>query len=276
MNKHQDFHNDIGQSYLNATDSRGAAPAPVPTSIWRELLISLRQSSFAATRVLVVGVVVACVLFVAALAIFRTVNPPTSAVMIADQIGGAKVDYRWVPLGQISANLARAVIVSEDARFCNHNGVDMRELNSAVEQAKREGMETVRGASTITMQVAKNLFLWQDRTLLRKGLEIVAATAIDMVWTKRRTLEIYLNIAQWGNGIYGAEAAAQHHFGKSARQLSPEEATLLAVSLPNPVNRSAGRPSQLMRRLARRIQIRKNQVPGAHMCIFRAQNNDGA
>lgn len=275
MNKHQDFQNDVDRSYFKATGSRDNPPVPFRKSIGRELLISLRQSSYAATRVLIIAIGLACVLFAAALTLFRNVNPPISAVMIADQIGGAKVDYRWVPLEQISANLARAVIVSEDVRFCHHNGVDMRELKSALEQAKREGMETVRGASTIPMQVAKNLFLWQDRTLLRKGLEIVAATAIDMVWTKRRTLEIYLNIAQWGHGIYGAEAAAQHHFGKSARQLSPEEAALLAVSLPNPVNRSAGRPSQLMRRLARRIQVRKNQVPGAHMCIFLSQHNIG-
>jgi monofunctional biosynthetic peptidoglycan transglycosylase len=188
--------------------------------------------------------------------------------MLADRVSGVTVDQRWVPLEDISANLVRAVIASEDVRFCQHNGVDPQELENAFQRAKRDGLEQVRGASTITMQVAKNLFLTNERSLLRKGLELGVALAIDKVWSKRRTMEVYLNIAEWGEGIYGAEAAARHHFGKSAKRLTEAEAALLAVSLPNPEARVAGRPSRVMQKLAGRIRTRKDQVPGAHMCVY--------
>lgn len=234
----------------------------------QHLLPSLANSFFYAGWVLVGALALALATFLGILLLLRTVDPPTSAVMFAARLGGEHIQHHWVPIERISANLVRAVISSEDVRFCTHDGIDRKELEAAVRRAQREGIEAARGASTITMQVAKNLFLSHERTLVRKGLEIAAATAIDLVWSKRRTMEIYLNIAQWGEGVYGAEAAAKHFFGRSAEQLSEEEAALLAVSLPSPVTRSARQPSKLMRRLAQRIMTRKDHVPGAHMCIY--------
>jgi monofunctional biosynthetic peptidoglycan transglycosylase len=155
--------------------------------------------------------------------------------------------------------------MSEDAGFCRHHGVDWRELEAAIEQT-RDGAP--RGGSTIPMQVSKNLFLWSSRSYLRKALEIPITLAADLVWPKPRMLEIYLNIAEWGPGIFGAEAAAQYHFGKSALRLSETEAALLAVALPNPVQRISGAPSQLQVRLAQRLMVRVRSVGDRAECVL--------
>ena len=144
-----------------------------------------------------------------------------------------------MPLDRISPYLQRAVITSEDGRFCQHRGVDWGEIEEAIERA-RDGIP--RGGSTISMQVVKNLFLWPSKSYVRKALEIPLTFAIELAWPKPRILEIYLNIAEWGPGVFGAEAAARYHFGKSAAALTPSQAALLAVSLPNPMERRAGAP----------------------------------
>ncbi len=146
-----------------------------------------------------------------------------------------------MPLSAIAPALPRTVIASEDARFCTHRGVDFGELRAAIEDA--DDLSEMRGGSTIAQQTAKNLFLWQGRSVVRKVLEFPLALWLDLVLGKRRLMEIYLNIVEWGpKGEFGAEAGARHAFGKSARDLNNREAALLAAILPNPHRRSAARP----------------------------------
>lgn len=186
--------------------------------------------------------------------IYRFVNPPTTTLIAYQWLTGTKIQQEWVPIEDISSNLLRAVVVSEDWGFCNHYGVDLDAIEKALEQAG-EG-KVARGASTISMQVIKNLFLSQSKSYLRKAIEIPLTFVAEVVWPKARMLEIYLNIAEWGPGVFGAEAAAQHHFSKSASQLSQREAALLAAALPNPILRDAGDPGTRTARKASVIQSR--------------------
>src|SRR5436305_6799535 len=154
-----------------------------------------------------------------------------------------------MPLSGIAPALPRTVMASEDARFCTHRGIDLGELRAALEDA--DDLSEMRGGSTIAQQTAKNLFLWQGRSVVRKALEFPLALWLDLALGKRRLMEIYLNIAEWGpDGEFGAEAGARHAFGKAARDLNNREAALLAAILPNPRNRSAARPGAGVRRLA--------------------------
>ncbi len=174
---------------------------------------------------------------------------PVSTLMLTRWATGARVERVWVPLDAMAASLPAAVIAAEDARFCRHPGLDLAEIRDAIEDAETLG--DVRGASTLSQQTAKNLFLWPGRSFLRKLLEAPLALWLDLVLGKRRLLEIYLNIAEWGpNGEFGAEAAARRAFGKSARNLSPREAAMLAAALPAPTRRDPGRPGPALRRLA--------------------------
>jgi monofunctional biosynthetic peptidoglycan transglycosylase len=196
---------------------------------------------------------------------YRHVNPPLSTLMAWELLMGRRIEVTWAPLEAISPGLVQAVLTSEDNHFCTHGGVDWGAVNEVLESLDDGGAP--RGASTITMQVAKNLFLWQSRSYLRKGLELPLAYAIDFAWPKRRVLEVYLNIAQWGPGIFGAEAAARYHFGKSAKELSTREASLLAAALPAPEVRIAGKPGPLTRRNAGRIVRRMRQTRGLFECV---------
>ena len=191
--------------------------------------------------------------------LYRWVDPPASTLMLGQQLTGTEIEQRWVPIERISPHLVQAVILSEDGGFCRHRGVDWPALEEAIESS--------RGGSTITMQVVKNLFLWPQRSYIRKALEIVLAYVVEAVWPKERVLEIYLNIAEWGPGIFGAEAAARSHFGRSASQLTAQEAALLAVSLPSPIDRRPGYPDQQMRRLANNLQLRMRAVRSVPQCV---------
>ncbi|MDF3062464.1 MAG: mtgA [Microvirga sp.] len=170
-----------------------------------------------------------------------------------------------VSLDQVAPAVPLAVVTSEDARFCMHRGVDWDALREVVED--EEGPS--RGASTVPMQVAKNLFLWPGRSYLRKALELPIALYLDLVWPKRRMMENYLNIAEWGPGVFGIEAAARHHFRKAARDLSRQEAALLVAALPNPKLRNPGRPSPRHRNLANRLLVRMNAAAPFAGCIRR-------
>lgn len=215
------------------------------------------------------GLVAAFVIIITPiLLLFRFVDPPMSTLMLGRALTGGNIEQRWVKLDDISPNLVRAVISSEDGQFCYHYGVDLREMEAALRQAGRAGFDDVRGASTITMQVAKNLFLWPSKDLLRKGLELGIAVVMEQVWPKRRILEVYLNIAEWGPGIFGAEAAARHHFRKSAARLTPYEAALLAASLPNPHRRVAGKPGPHTRRIAQIVQARARTAGARVSCVL--------
>jgi monofunctional biosynthetic peptidoglycan transglycosylase len=191
---------------------------------------------------------------------------PVSTLMLSELLLIRGYDRRWVSLDEISPNLVRSVMMSEDGQFCSHNGVDWNQMRGVVQDAL-EG-EATRGASTIPMQTAKNLFLWNGRSFIRKGLELPLALGADFVWSKRRMMEIYLNIAEWGPGIYGAEAAAQYHFKVPASKLSPRQASLLAVALPNPAIRVAGKPGRGMQRLAGVVERRARGSGDYIKCIY--------
>jgi monofunctional biosynthetic peptidoglycan transglycosylase len=193
---------------------------------------------------------------------------PVSTVMLWRRMTGEPVARTYVPLSHISPNLMRAVIVAEDGRFCRHYGVDLAEIRDAIKEA--DDLDDMRGGSTITQQVAKNLFLWPGRSYLRKALEFPLALWIDLVLSKRRILEIYLNIAEWGpSGQFGAEAGSRYAFGKSAGSLSHYQAALLAAVLPNPHDRNAHRPGPGLRRLAGLYVARARRAPGATACLRR-------
>jgi len=193
--------------------------------------------------------------------------PPVSSLMIARLLEGNGIDYRWRPLPAISPELAKAVVTSEDARFCEHEGIDWGAIQLIVEKSLDGDEQPLRGASTIAMQTAKNLFLWEGRSVVRKAFEAPLALWIDAVWPKRRVIEVYLNIAEWGPGTYGAEAAARRHFGKSASTLTPREAALLASVLPNPIKRSAAKPSREVRRKAALIEYRMKTMGSLLDCL---------
>jgi monofunctional biosynthetic peptidoglycan transglycosylase len=186
---------------------------------------------------------------VALLIVLYAFVPPVSTLMLLRWATGERVVRDWRPIAAISPNLVHAVVVSEDARICSHSGVDWREVREAIADA--DELADARGASTIAMQTARNLFLWPGRQIVRKAMEVPIAHVITFAWSPRRVVEVYLNIAQWGpNGEFGAEAAAQRAFGKSAASLSQREAALLAATLPNPVRRNAARPGPGLQRLA--------------------------
>ena len=166
---------------------------------------------------------------------------PISTLMMKDLVTFNGYDRRWVALDDVAPVLVRSVVMSEDGQFCWHRGIDWAELNGVIDDAMAG--EMTRGASTITMQTVKNLYLWhRPLGTVRKVIELPLAFYFDAVLSKKRIIEIYLNIAEWGPGIYGIEAAAQHHFGKSAKSLTARQAALLAVTLPNPIDRDPGKP----------------------------------
>jgi monofunctional glycosyltransferase len=239
-----------------------ATTAPIP-----ELAPAGRNYRDLFSRAVRVGVLAFCGWFIAVLvliAAFRFVNPPFSMLMAQQWLSGTPIDKQWVPLARISPNLTRAVIVAEDGRFCQHWGVDFIEAANAIRRAS-DGYP--RGASTISMQVAKNLFLLPVKSYLRKIVEIPLTFAIELAWPKRRILEVYLNIVELGPGIFGAEAASQAHFGRSAAGLSARQAAQLAVSLPNPIVRDAGAPGPRTAHRASVIQARAARTREASACV---------
>jgi monofunctional glycosyltransferase len=194
-----------------------------------------------------------------------SIGHPVSTPMLWRWARGERVERIWAPIEAISPALPLAVLIAEDARFCQHAGVDWQGMQAAIEDAE-DG--EIRGASGISQQVAKNLFLWQGRSYVRKALEVPLAYWIDFVLGKRRTLEIYLNIAEWGpNGEFGAEAGARRAFGRSARELTLQQAALLAAILPNPIRRSAARPRALLLRLAALYEARALRSPQVDQCV---------
>lgn len=180
--------------------------------------------------------------------------PPVSTLMMTRWARMRTVDRSYVRLDRISPHLQAAVVMSEDAQFCRHNGVDWNQLSDVIRAAA--GGMPARGASTIPMQTVKNLFLWPSRLVIRKAIEIPLALVLDFVWPKRRILEVYLNIAQWGDGVFGIEAASRLYFHKPASALSVREAALLATSLPNPFLRDPARPQREQRLLVRILERR--------------------
>lgn len=226
------------------------------------LVASLMRLVF---RVVLLGLAVLAIL----LLLYRFVPVP-STLMLGRWLTFQPVDRQWVPLAQMSPTLIRAVIAAEDQRYCSHRGVDWVELNAVLED--EDGPS--RGASTLTMQTAKNVFLWPGRSYLRKGLEIPLAMAIDFAWGKQRVIEVYLNVAEWGEGLYGAEAAAQRYFRKPAAALTQAESVRLAGALPNPLLRDPARPSRGLQGASARVQRRLGQLGPLGACALPAGTDD--
>lgn len=196
--------------------------------------------------------------------LYRWVDPPITPLMVLRMAEGAGIDHRTRPLAQIAPALARSVIAAEDNRFCMHRGIDWSAVGEAIEEFHDDGR--LRGASTITMQLARNLFLWPGGGVARKAIEAPIALTIDALWPKYRIVEVYLNVVEWGPGIYGAEAAAHVHFRKSAARLSRREAAILAAVLPNPRRWSAGQPSAYIVERAHRIASRIDMLGDLLAC----------
>lgn len=198
---------------------------------------------------------------------YRFVPVPFTWPMARDFLAGQDVQRDWTALSDISPALARSVIGAEDSGFCSHHGFDVDAIRAAA-MRNAQG-DRLRGGSTISQQTAKNAFLWPGRSWLRKGLEAWFTLLIETLWGKQRIMEVYLNVAEMGPGIYGAEAAARHHFGVSAAQLSRRQAAQLAAVLPQPIKRNAGRPGPFVRRYAGSIEKRARVVAtdGLDACL---------
>jgi monofunctional biosynthetic peptidoglycan transglycosylase len=186
-----------------------------------------------------------------AVLIYRVVPVPVTPLMLIRAAEGRGIDHRWTPLYEMSPNLVRSVVAAEDAHFCEHHGFDFAAMQQAFEnnQAGRK----LRGGSTISQQTAKNVFLWDGRSYVRKGLEAYFTVLIEAGWGKHRIMEVYLNSVEWGPGIYGAEAASQRIFKKPARDLTTTQAARLAAILPSPLKWKAARPGPYVAKRSRRI-----------------------
>ena len=211
-------------------------------------------------RILLLALIGGLVVSLFFVALYRVVPPPVTPLMLIREIESHGIAKSWRPLDAISPNLVHAVMAGEDAKFCEHHGFDWEAIRDAWHRYER-GVGKLRGASTISMQTAKNVFLWPGRDWIRKGLEAYFTELIELAWGKKRIIEIYLNVVEWGPGIYGAEAAAQFYFHKPASTLSTEEAARLAAILPDPLKWSASRPDRYVASRAAFIRAQMPEVP---------------
>ena len=225
-----------------------------------------RSLPMRALRVVLIAAMLLVLLPYALAPIYRVVDP-VSTIMLWRWARVERVERAEVPIDRIAPSLPRAVIAAEDDKFCSHHGVDFGELRLVL-RAEAAGAHRVRGGSSLTQQLAKNLFLWPGRSYVRKALELPLALWIDFVIPKRRQMEIYLNVAQWGpSGEFGAEAAARRAFGKPASALSPGESAMLAATLPNPIRRNAKSPIPMLRRLAATYTARSAARGDIDRCV---------
>jgi len=199
------------------------------------------------TRIFLKSAVIFTSVLLVLVVLFAVLNPPTTAYMFSEgrRLGG--IDHQWVPLEDIAPVMARSVVAAEDANFCNHWGFDL----VAIKKAIAEGSN--RGASTLSQQTVKNVYLWHGRTWVRKALEALITPVVEAVWTKRRIIEVYLNVAEFDEGVFGVDAAAQHYFGVIPADLSTTQAARLAAILPSPKTRSASKPTNYIRQRSAQI-----------------------
>jgi monofunctional biosynthetic peptidoglycan transglycosylase len=216
-------------------------------------------------RILLLGLLIVLLVPPGLLLVYRFLPVPLTPLMVIRLAEGEGLRQRWVGLDEVAPVLPQAAVAAEDNRFCAHSGFDWEELEGQID-AFLAGARA-RGASTITMQTAKNLFLWPGRDFVRKALEAWLTPQIELLWPKRRIMEVYLNIAELGPGIYGAEAAARTYFGKPANALSAQEAALLAAILPSPRDWSPVRPTDYLERRARTIRTRIGQLGPMLDCV---------
>jgi monofunctional biosynthetic peptidoglycan transglycosylase len=220
-----------------STASRKTSATPNLPRLWRRGLKWLMR-----------GVLAALALLLLAIVTYSVVRPPTTPYIVAEAWRHGGVERTWVPMEDIAPVMARSVVAAEDANFCLHWGFDMAAIRTALEDGAG------RGASTITQQTVKNVFLWHGRSWPRKAMEATITPLVEVFWSKRRILEVYLNVAEFDQGVFGVEAAAQHHFGVSAADLTSSQAARLAAVLPDPKGRSASDPSGFVQRRAASIR----------------------
>jgi monofunctional biosynthetic peptidoglycan transglycosylase len=246
-----------------------------PQAAGQQMSIALPQTSargwpLRAIQVLVAGCALLLILPYMLTPLYRVVDP-VSTLMLWRWAKRVRVERVVMPIDRLAPVLSRSVLAGEDARFCRHHGVDFDELRRVLKD-ETDGVHRRRGGSSITQQLAKNLFLWPGHSYVRKALEFPLALWIDLVIPKRRQLEIYLNIAEWGpTGEFGAEAGARRAFGKPAAVVSASEAALLAAALPNPIRRDARRPSPALRRLAAIYMVRATSGTYISRCVRTAR-----
>ena len=250
----------------SASEVRPSFPIPVSYeySIQRKRGPVQRYGWFGLAARIAIGIALIPVILVPLYALV----PPVSTLMLWRWVTLQRVERVWTPISEISPHLVRMVIAGEDGRYCAHHGVDWQAVQTVLDDFDESG--NARGASTIPMQVAKNLFLWPGRQFIRKALEVPLAYYMSTIWSKSRMMEVYLNIAEWGpEGEFGIEAAARRAFKKSARDLSAEEAALLAGALPNPLIRDPRKAGpQLSRAAQARLRIAGNNGPAAVSCVI--------
>ena len=200
--------------------------------------------------------------------LYRFTPPPGTLTMLARKMSGDVIVHPWTPLRDISPNLVLAVMAGEDTRFCEHDGFDVGAIEKAMHE-RRSGRRR-RGASTISQQTAKNAFLWNGGGWIRKGVEAWFTFEMETLWSKRRIMEVYLNIAEWGDGDFGAEAAAKAHFGKSAKYLTKDEAALLAAVLPSPNRWRVSPPGPFVAHRAWSLRRRMDELQrdGLAQCVL--------
>jgi monofunctional biosynthetic peptidoglycan transglycosylase len=212
----------------------------------------IRNFLVALLTILIVGPVLAVI-------VYRFVAPPITILMIEGMMDGRGVDHRWRPLSQMSPALPRAAIAAEDARFCSHHGFDIEAIEKAANHNDKKPGK-IRGGSTISQQTAKNVFLWPERSWVRKGFEAYFTVLIELIWGKQRIMEVYLNTVEMGPGVYGVEAAAQKYFHVSAKDVSPAQAARLIAILPSPLKWQVIDPGAYVRRRDRKIDAAEGAV----------------
>lgn len=215
-----------------------------------------------AARFFTVGLIVFFLFSVIWVLVYRFTQPPSSVIMRRDRQKGIEIDRRPVSIDKISINLPLAVMAAEDQQFCQHSGFDWSAISAA--QTFNEAESRKRGASTISMQTAKNAFLWPTRSWIRKSFEAYFTALIEVLWPKERIIEVYLNVAEWGVGIYGAEAAAYHYFGISASELTTRQAALLAAALPTPTRSNPSQPTTYLANRASTIEADMARLVGEY------------
>jgi monofunctional biosynthetic peptidoglycan transglycosylase len=212
------------------------------------------------------GIIVFLVFSISGVLVYKVINPPFTLLMfkrVAEQMvdgDGVKLKHDWVSIDKISPNLVNAVVASEDNNFMEHYGVDFDAIQKAIKHNKHG--RRIKGGSTISQQTAKNVFLWESRTYVRKGFELYYTLLMETFWSKQRIMELYLNMIEMGDGIYGAEAASRTYFKKSAKNLTKGEAALVAATLPSPRKRNPAHPSRYL--------------SGRQVIIMRTMNHLGA
>ncbi|WP_298858781.1 monofunctional biosynthetic peptidoglycan transglycosylase [uncultured Sulfitobacter sp.] len=194
------------------------------------------------------GLFLAVLLLVGAVLLGRVVNPPTTIYMLGERHRLGGIDHEWVPMEMIAPVMARSVVAAEDANFCRHWGFDVRAIRMAIAEGSN------RGASTLSQQTVKNVYLWHGRTWVRKALEAGITPLVEALWPKRRILEVYLNVAEFDEGVFGVEAAARHYFKVGPEELTARQAAQLAAVLPSPKTRSASRPTNYLKKRAAQIR----------------------